>query len=307
MKYAIILNPNSGSGRAAREWRRLEGHVRSILGAFSLFCTERPGHGVELTRRALHDGHDRIISAGGDGTNYEVVNGFFENDALINPNASMALLPIGTGSDLRRTLGLRRGLRAVPYLARHDLIYADMGRVNSTDASGRPLTHYFLNSLHIGLGGLVGEYVNRGNKRFGGRLTFFKGVVMARLAYKPQPMEIAINGDRLEGRFLDLIIANGQYDGGGMHVAPRARLDSGHFEVYVIGDVGLIGTALNLPRLYMGTLERHPRVRYYQASVLEVRSPEAVRVSPDGELAGHTPARVDILPRLLPLAVPHAP
>ncbi len=77
-KYAFILNPHSGNGRAARQWARLDPEIARLVGEYTVFQTKHAGHATELTRQALHEGYDRIVSAGGDGTHYEVVNGFFD-------------------------------------------------------------------------------------------------------------------------------------------------------------------------------------------------------------------------------------
>jgi YegS/Rv2252/BmrU family lipid kinase len=295
-KIAVILNPRSGNGRTARTWRRLEPAVRSALGDFTLFLTQRPGHATELTRRALRDGYRRIVSAGGDGTHHEIVNGFFERLVPINPQATLALFPLGTGSDLRRTLNIPSGARAIRHLTSDTVMRVDVGRVRLTGLNGEPSVIHFINALHIGLGGLVAKRVNQGSKWMGGFLSFLKSVVISRLTYSNLPMTVRINGLAYSNCYLEIIVANGQYDGGGMHIAPYARLDSGFFDVYTLGDVGLIDTALNIPRIYKGTLEEHSEVLYFQATTIEVETDERVLVSPDGELAGVAPLSVEVLP-----------
>lgn len=300
-KIAVIMNPRSGNGRTARTWRRLEPAVRRALGDFTLFLTQRPGHATELTRRALHEGYQRIISAGGDGTHHEIVNGFFDRLTPINPDATLALFPLGTGSDLRRTINIPPGRGAIPHLASDNVMRVDVGRVRLTGLDGEPSIIHFINALHIGLGGLVAKRVNEGSKWMGGFLSFLKGVVISRLTYSNLPMTVRINGLAYSNCYLEIIVANGQFDGGGMRVAPYARLDSGFFEVYTLGDIGLIDTALNIPRIYKGTLEEHSEVLYFQATSIEVESDEQVLVSPDGEQAGVAPLTVEVLPAAIRL------
>lgn len=295
-KIAVILNPRSGNGRTARTWRRLESAVRQALGDFTLFPTKSPGHATELTGHALKEGYRRIVSAGGDGTHHEVVNGFFDRLVPINAEATLALFPLGTGSDLRRTLNIPQGVGAIPHLNSDTVMRVDVGRVHLTGMDGKPSTIHFINALHIGLGGLVAKRVNEGSKWMGGFLSFLKGVVLSRLTYANPPMTVRINGLAYSNCYLEIIVANGQYDGGGMHIAPYARLDSGFFDVYTLGDIGLVDTAVNIPRIYKGTLEDHSEVLYFQATTIEVDTEERVLVSPDGELAGIAPLSVQVLP-----------
>ncbi|MFO7775064.1 MAG: acylglycerol kinase family protein, partial [Candidatus Hydrogenedentota bacterium] len=108
---AVVCNPGAGGGRVKREWDELETRLRSVAPRPTILTTRYPGHATALTREALYDGYDRIVSVGGDGTHHEVVNGFFWDGASINPEAALAPLPLGTGSDLVRTIGLsRRGV-----------------------------------------------------------------------------------------------------------------------------------------------------------------------------------------------------
>jgi YegS/Rv2252/BmrU family lipid kinase len=298
-RYAVILNPRSGNGRAARQWERLEERVAPRLGDYEVFRTEGPGHGTELTRAALRDGFDRVISAGGDGTNFEVINGFFDGMEPVNPGASLALLPIGTASDLRKTYGLGSLDNALELLDSPRVVPVDVGRLESVGGDGAPMLRYFNTAVHIGLGSLVNEHVNRRSKALGGFLTFVLGVITARLAYTELEMTVEVDGETFTDRYLEVIVAKGFYDGGGMHVAPRGRLDNGLFEVYLIGKLGPLASLLNIPRMYRGTQDRHPAVRYLQAKRVHVTCAQPVRPGPDGETTGFLPATLEVVPRAI--------
>lgn len=300
-KRAVIVNPFSGSGRTGRHWVAFEPEVRDALGAFTLFPTTGPRHATEVARNALHDGYDLIISAGGDGTNFEVVNGFFEDGKAINPEAALGFLPVGTGSDFRRTLNIGRGRKSIQALRTGEVNTADIGRIDSVDDAGAAMTRYFLNITHIGLGGRVGEYVNGSSKALGGFTTFLIGVIGSRLTYRARPMRITVDDETLDGVHLDVIVAKGQYEGGGMLVAPRARLDNGYFDVYVVGDVGLAETIVHLPKLYRGRLDLHPKVTYHRARRVQIEANERTVISPDGEMAGRLPATLEVVPRAIRL------
>ncbi len=298
-RVAIVLNPRSGNGRAENQWRRIEKRVAALLPEYEVLRTRGPGDGATLTRDALRAGFDRIVSAGGDGTHFEVVNGFFDGGAPVRPDASFAILPIGTASDLRKTYGLPRLDDAIARLASPCVLPIDVGRLTSIDDSGAERVYHFNTAVHMGVGSLVNLHVNRRSKVLGPLLTFALGVVSARLAYKPTDMTVTADGQEFSGRFMEVIVAKGFYDGGGMHVAPQGTLDSGVFEVYLVDQLGTIGSLVAATRLYSGTHGNHPAVRYLRAKKVTVTARDTVYCGPDGEVAGRLPATLEVLPRAL--------
>ncbi|HIJ65966.1 MAG TPA: diacylglycerol kinase family lipid kinase [Candidatus Hydrogenedentes bacterium] len=306
-KYAVIVNPASGNRRTGKAWSELEKEIQKVLGEFTTLFTQRPGHATELARNALRDGHNRIVGVGGDGTYHEIVNGFFEDDAPVNPDAALAILPRGTGSDLARTLGLPRGDDAIPFLSADAVITSDVGRARFMCADGHEQTAYFLNVAHVGMGGAVVRRVNNTTKVFGGFASYFWGVMATLMTYRNLRMQLDIDGTHIDQRCRDVIIANGCYDGGGMHVAPQARLDNGTFEVFVIGDAGRFESIRHIPNLYRGTLTRYAhRVQYFRAKRVVIQADEPALLTLEGEHPGHTPITIDILPATIRLVKPQA-
>jgi YegS/Rv2252/BmrU family lipid kinase len=308
-KYAFILNPHSSNDRAMKSWKRFAPHIGELAPQHALFLTEYPEHASELTRQALHDGFERIVSVGGDGTHYEVTNGFFDHETLINPDASMTILPIGTACDFRKTLDLPRPKETIDYLTSPDTKMLDVGKVTNLDDSGNECIRYFNTAAHIGIGGLVGEIVNRRSKVFGGFMTFLSGVITARFTYSCPEISITIDEEEpIVGPKLEVIAGNGIYDGGGMKAAPNARMDDGLLEIYVMDRMGIVETLSNVAHMYRGTQDSHPKVFYARGSKVRIESAERVIVSPDGEVSGIVPATVEVVSKAIPMVVgKHAP
>jgi len=298
-RAAIILNPRSGNGRAERQWRSIELRVAQQFPEYEVLRTKAPGDGIRLTRDALRAGFDRIVSAGGDGTHFEVVNGFFDGDTPVRPDASFAILPIGTASDLRKTYALPKLDDAIARLGSPCVLPIDIGRLRSTDDSGAEHIYHFNTAVHMGMGSLVNLHVNRRSKALGPLLTFALGVVSARLAYKPIEMTVTADGQEFSGRFLEVIVAKGFHDGGGMHVAPHGTLNSGVFEVYFVDDLGTLSSLVASLRLYSGTHGEHHAVHYLRAKQVTVTAHDTVHCGPDGEVTGRLPATLEVLPRAI--------
>lgn len=304
-KTAVVVNPSSANGRTGKHWPEIERQLRSVLGDFTAFATKRPGHAVDLTRKAIQDGHDLVVSVGGDGTHCEVVNGFFEGNLPVDPAAAMAIFPHGTGSDLARGMGVRKIDDALAMLKSRALTKVDVGRVTLTLPHGGTLVRYFLNVADFGIGGAVAERVNGQTKRFGPFLTFLYAVLRTLLTFRNPQVSIQIDGELFQTRTINVIVANGQYYGGGIHVARDARMDDGQFEIYVLGDIRLLTALRYLHTFYLGTYLQYPHlVKRYVGTRVVAQSDERVLLNLDGEQPGQLPAAIELLPAALPFIVP---
>ena len=105
----------------------------------------------------------------------------------------------------------------------------------------------------------------------------------------------------------NLCVANGRYFGGGMKIAPEAKLDDGQFDVVTIGDLGAFKILANSHQLYLGTHLGMKQVHHaFAARVIArpVSKDEQIAVEVDGELPGCLPATFEILPIALRIRVP---
>ena len=296
--WIVIVNPASADGRTGRQWPENETLFRNLLPPFEAWHTTYPGQARELAQKAVDRGVTTIAVHGGDGTFNEVVNGIIDHSPVPIP---LALLPSGTGADLVRTLGISHSLSDAARQAVQGSAHPiDIGQVNFTDLEGRAVQRYFVNVTDVGFGGDLVRYVNSHSKRLGGKLSFLKGVLVTLFQYQNKKVHIAIDEkEDFEIRASSVVVANGQYFGGGMWVAPEARLEDGYFNLVVIGDVSKTEVLTNITRLYRGTIAGHPKVKTFQARSIELTSEEEVLIDLDGELVGRLPARFQILPQKL--------
>jgi YegS/Rv2252/BmrU family lipid kinase len=299
-KIAAIVNPYSGNGRTAKKWPELAALIENQIGPFAFLETQRAGDATGLVRQALRDGYDRIISVGGDGTHHEVLNGFFDGLLPINPRAAMAILPMGTGSDLARTLHIPKGRKAIPHLVSDRVVAADLGRVSFTLPNGGQQYLYFINICHIGMGGAVVHCVNNSSKQYGGFFTYLWGCLRTLLRFRCPYLELDIDGMQVDQVCRDVIVAKGQYDGGGMHVAPNAEIDNGHFDIFVIGETSRWFVLSRLYKIYLGRILDYPdRIKNFTAARVTARAKEPVLITLDGEQPGQLPAAIEMMPKAL--------
>ena len=302
----FVVNPNSANGRTGKAWPEIKGLAEKTLGEIGFGLTERMWHAVELTQKAIRAGYEMIVSVGGDGTNNEVVNGFFERGRPINPEAVFTVICSGTGGDFIRTVGIPRDFRqAIPLLAGRDSKPTDVGLMTLRGHDGKDVQRYFINVASAGVGGDVDERVNHTSKALGGKLSFLWASLRGTLAYKNKQVAIKLDsGETLERRVFNVAIGNGQYHGAGMRTAPAAKVDDGLFDVVVLGDLTLLEQLSLIRVIYDGEHVKLPKVESRRAKSLEMSSPERVLLDVDGEQPGTLPASFQVLPAALRMKRP---
>jgi YegS/Rv2252/BmrU family lipid kinase len=240
---------------------------------------------------------------GGDGTLNEVVNGFFEG-GLVPPDACLALVPRGTGGDFRRTFGLNGSLRESCARLKAEVRPLDVGRVRFTRPDGSSGERSFVNVASFGVSGQVDRAVNSGTKVLGGKVSFFLASVRTLLRWRDQAVRIRVDGGPVEALAITtLAVANGQYFGGGMRVAPEADPSDGQFDVTIWSGYHLKDFALKSASVYDGRHVRWAGTRTLRCRVLEASSDEEVLLDVDGEQPGRLPASFELLPGALRLQV----
>lgn len=295
-RIAVIVNPAAG-GRANAVTRR--------LGAVDTRYTRHSGHATELTRELLRAGFDRIVAAGGDGTVNEIVNGFFDNGAAIRTDAALAVLPLGTGGDFRRSLGIRSVEDAIGAIRGGRTRTIDLGSVTYDNGSGAPRTRYFANVVSFGMGGEVAARSKNPLKALGGKTAFLYATVEVLLRYRAKTIELELDGAPAGTHtILNVAVGNGRFHGGGMHVCPRAALDSGQLEVTVIDALSMVELLRDIRVLYSDNLYVHPKTHRHTARRIAARSAELVSIEVDGEPLGRLPLEIDVVPAALQVCVP---
>ncbi|MBN2493334.1 MAG: diacylglycerol kinase family lipid kinase [Deltaproteobacteria bacterium] len=306
MKTLVVINPHSANRRTGQEWSSIRTALQNTLDEFDERFTTASGDATQIVREGLLAGTERIIAVGGDGTYNEVVNGFFEEEEPINPEALLGIVPRGTGGDLRKTLGIGRKLvDCLPVLRSGHFRTVDVGRASFLDGAGRPCRRHFINITSFGIGGLVDEMVNRSSKALGGKASFFLGTARAMLLYRNQTIRLKVDDHFDETLCINNVaVANGQYHGGGMWVAPGAEIDDGLFDVVILGDFSKLEMLTQGLRIYQGTHLDLPKVRSLRGLHVEASSDAEVLIDMDGEQPGKLPISLDVLPKALRLIAP---
>lgn len=307
-RKVAIVNPNSANGLTGKIWPQIAQALQEQIGDFDVLFTECMGHAIELSRQVAESGADLLVSIGGDGTNNEVVNGLMREDGTaVNPELAWGIVCMGTGGDFRKTAQIPKDYQqAVKLLAAGDTRRIDVGRMEMTDNEGRPAVRYFVNIASFGLGGEADNRVNNTTKVFGGFVSFAWGCMVSMLLYRNKLVHIVLDDEKDLGqrKIFNVAVANGQFFGGGMHVAPGADLSDGLFDVVLLGDFKMPGTLLQMSKIYKAKHLDHPLVEHYRAKKVTATSDETVLLDVDGEQPGRLPTTFTICPRAILLKAP---
>jgi diacylglycerol kinase (ATP) len=309
----IIVNPASAGGATGDAWPGVASDVRRHFGAFEVAFTRVGGEAAEIAEREARAGRRLVIACGGDGTINEVVNGLLRAGA--GGVTELGVLPSGTGGDFRRTLGVpTRTADAARALRDGETRTMDAGRVSFVNASGEEESRFFVNVASFGMGG---DVINRVKSRsglpagaarlLGGKASFAAAALQAALTFEKPAVRVSLDGGpRSQLTVANFCVANARYFGGGMKIAPNAKVDDGRFDVVAVGDVSALTVLANSYRLYLGTHLGMQEVRHALARTVraEPASDEAVKLELDGELAGRLPAEFELFPGALRVRCP---
>lgn len=291
MTIALIANPSAGGRKGTRIIPRVEALLRQHGIDYRLFVTQYHEHALTIAGKLPPQQFDGIVSMGGDGTNFHVLNGLLckHDPATLPP---LGIIPVGSGNSFARDLGIystRDGLRA---LVRGETRSVD---VCSFNQKGAPW--YFVNLAGFGFVTDVARTAHQ-LKRCGD-FSYVLGVFYRLMGLRFHHMELTLDDRRIEADNCFVEFCNSRYTGGKMLMAPEAEIDDGWFDVVVVGPLRRLSLVTTFPKIFKGTHGQNPAVRFFKVKTAEVATDPPKILLPDGEIFGSTPTRIDIHPKIV--------
>lgn len=298
-KAVVIRNARAGKGGLQRA--ALQQMLESTGLDFVIEDTERRGHAAEIAADAVESGITYLVAVGGDGTIHEVVNGMMTPTGPRREGLVLGVIPAGSGSDFIRTFGLpASAVDAVRHLSGERVFAVDAGRITIGFDEQERVVH-FANIAEAGLGG---EVVKRAQRlpRFAGRVRYLIAFWMTLGFFRPADGKVTLDNRTYEGQITNLVVANGQFFGGGMRIAPKAHPGDGKFDVLIQKGTKRDYIA-GITKVFKGEHLPSPVIKEYHSKRVELWSSSPYVVEADGEVLGLSPATFEIVPNAYSLKI----
>lgn len=291
MKLAIIFNPAAAHGRAIKLLPAIERLFQNNAVALDIYQTRCAGDGVTQTSQLDFAAYDGVVAAGGDGTLFEVVNGYFQNPS--HRRIPLGILPIGTGNAFIRDMEppVTVWEEAVEIICQNKPRKVDVGRFVTQGN-----TYYYLNILGLGF---VSDVCLIAHKlKLFGNLSYTLGVIWRTIFLKTYHLRIELDGQRLEDENIFVEISNSRWTSNFL-MAPNAKIDDGLLDVTLVRKLSRRRLLQCFPKIFTGEHIFMPEVAQYQVRQIKVETSEPKLLTPDGELMGSTPIEVECLHQAL--------
>jgi YegS/Rv2252/BmrU family lipid kinase len=253
----LIVNARAGRGTVSKNLPEVVDALDERDIPYQIRMTERRGHAAEIAREALETGHAFLVAVGGDGTVHEVVNGMIVDDELVNPHAVLGVLAAGTGCDFIKTFGIPgMPTHGVAHLDGDESFPIDIGKI-TLQKDGETVVRYFANIAEAGIGAAT---VDRAAKlpRFLGPTVYFFAFWLTLRKHRSAHVTVDLVDRTYEGTMNNLVVANGQFFGGGMKIAPKAAPTDGLLDIQIEHARKREAIAI-MPKVYKGAHVPHPR------------------------------------------------
>jgi diacylglycerol kinase (ATP) len=305
----VLLNPNAGSAHKRQQLKDSLAALADQGWKVALRETESAEEAIEQARDAAQANVDLVAAAGGDGAIHSVLHGMMQvweelprkkRGAPKPLRTALAVIPMGTGNDLSRTLGLPLDVeQAVAAMADPRTRLLDVIRIEAEERR-----EYLINVAAGGNSGAVAEAMTEELKQAWGAWCYIRGALDVLTDLQPYRIELDLDGRRL-GPFeaLNVVFANGRTVAGGVRVAPRANPEDGLVDLVVVQNASFLETASVAAEFFLGDYTEHESVIFERARRVELVSEPPMTFSADGELITGHRFVFEVLPRAIPVVV----
>jgi len=261
LKILLIYNPYAGHKRARKLLPEVEAEFTKYGIDFDLCLTDYPGHGVEIVANADFNNYEGLVAAGGDGTIFEVINGYYKNKCT--RRLPLAILPVGTGNAFARDLNLHvdRWKEAIKIISEGHTKGVDVGYFKTHDQE-----YYFLNILGVGF---VADVTQTAHKlKIFGNISYTIGVLYRTIFLKPDKMKIYLDDHLIEASCTFIEVSNTRYTSNFL-MAPKAKIDDGLFDLTIAKQFGRLKLLQSFPKIFTGEHILLDEVETFQARKLK--------------------------------------
>ena len=291
MRLGLIINPSSGRGKGAARGQlvleTLEAQGQEFINLSGASMDEANAN----ARHAINDGQiEGLIVVGGDGIAHLGVN------VSCDTGIPLGIIAAGTGNDLARSIGMPEGDVVSGTLAVLEKL--DSPRtVDAIKAHSSTGPFWFFGTASAGFDALCNQRANQMSWPKGQR-RYDIAMVLELAKFKPIHYEATIDGEHRSFDAMLCAVANGPAFGGGMLIAPDAKVDDGYLDLFIVHAMSRLELLKVFPKVYTGGHVTHPAVEFVRAKSVKMSSGN-MPVYSDGEARGHSPLTATVVPGAL--------
>ncbi|MCR4432430.1 MAG: diacylglycerol kinase family lipid kinase [Caldiserica bacterium] len=292
MKTLLIVNPAAKKGKALKLLPEVEARLRQLKIDYRVEISQSPEDPPRIARQALTEGFELIVAGGGDGTSRLIAR------SLVGTDGIMGILPMGRGNDYGQGLGIPHNpVEACEVLKNGIPRAADVGRTSNGE--------YFVNVAGAGFDAEANSLATKLRWLKGG-FVYTISVFVTLIRFKARFFRLEYDGQTWEGKAMMVGVANAPYYGGGMFLAPSAKLDDGLFTICLVKEIGKMEFIRTFPRVFKGTHITHPAVEIFNASRIKISGEEGLESIADGDFLSKLPLELETVPGALKVMVPRS-
>ena len=304
--WLIVVNVFAASKKAGELWRRAESLLKQEGISYECRYTGDSGNACRIAEDSAREGYRKFVAVGGDGTVHDVLNGimFFVDSPELKTvrleDFYLAVLPMGSGNDWIKSLGIPRDVKNIVGLISSGAFGCqDVVKVSLIDEAGKPKSvTYMANVGGVGIDADVCRIVNV-NKKMGmsGKILYVKALIQCLMRRVPVVARVLCDGEEVyHGKYFSIAFGIGKYSGGGMRQTSDAVMDDGLLDMTIIPELGALTIAMKAPQLFTGTFSRIKQLVSKRGTKIEV-FPDNGRpyVEVDGEVIGTAPVCMEIM------------
>ena len=287
LKLLLIYNPNAGHGRSGKIYHEVKEYFKTKDIKIDTKFTEHQKHGLDIVAKADFESYDGVVAAGGDGTLFEVINGYYRNKS--KKRIPIGVLPMGTGNSFSIDLNLdkTKWKEGIDIISQNRPRKVDVGCFKTNEDE-----YYYLNILGLGFVADVGKTAI-GLKSLG-NISYTLGVIYQTLFLRSHHLKIELDGKKLERENIFVEISNSRYTANFL-MAPKAKIDDGYLDITLLKKVTRRRLLSCFPKVITGEHVNLDEIETFQAKNIRIETDVPKNLTPDGELYGTTPVEVKCL------------
>lgn len=301
-RWQIIINPNACDKKCMNNWAEAEAQLAADGIQYDCHQANGSHKGVEIAQMLCKQGHRHLMVVGGDGSINEVVNGIFLS-GVNTREVFLAVIPHGRGNDWARTHHFPQTMsECINGFLTGSFTQHDIGLTSVYQDEKMVEQRYFINiNSYCFAAEVIYQTVYNKPKLDVGNV-YFRSVFKVLFSHKSTPVKIIVDGESYESEPFMFVVANCQYNGGGMRQAPEARYDDGLFDVVVVPKIRILTILLKIRYIFSGKhIEKIKGVKQFRGQKVTVESQPAVLAEMEGELLKLGRYEVEMQPSALNL------